>query len=893
MLKIYDLRCNGLIQAYGLTSSSICYSWKIQGKNALKPVKYSLKVIDERHILIWEKEVDAAELNLLSVDYDGPELAAHGCYRWQVTGYDSNGERFVSQSDFTIGNTDNNWQALWIDGTYERKFSQDQTNVMKIFTGEAGPCEKPDEVLNPPICLRKTFQTNKKISKALAYATAHGIYRLSINGAEVGNLLAPEYTSYDKYLEINQYDITNFLIGNNHCIGAVLADGWYTGKIGLLGIGDQHGERNAFYFQAHIFYEDGTEEVVVSDTTFKWHTGDWDYADLFIGEKQVPGRLEDAWTSPDYDDRDWLSVNATSYSTEAFVGRAADPVKVIRTFEAVDIITTPSGELVIDAGENIVGWVKLTVKTTTDTTIELTHSEVLDHEGNFLMNILGQNKNQTDVYELKVAGEYTLEPYFTFHGFQYIKVQGLRKEDIIKAEIVVIGTELRTTGSFKCSDPMLNKLQENIFRSQQGNMISIPTDCPQRERAGWTGDMQVYAPTACFNMDVYAFLDKWLTNVELEQSPDGQIQNITPTMDSDKYIARKEGDNFASAAWGDACVIIPYTMYHKYGKKQILSKYYNMMKKWMDYVEREASSSFIDGVDQLSDEMQEHHKYLWNTGVHFGDWLYPSSENPFGSADMTKEYVAPTYFAYTSGLMAEISDILGMAEESHRYSTLSQRIKEAYVAVYFDEEGRLPVELQGLYVLSLATDCCPEDRRASVARHLDTMIKENGYRLDTGFASIAFLLDVLYENGCEETAYKLLNQDQAPSWLYEVKMGATTIWERWLAIMPDGTRTNASYNHFAFGCVGDFMYRRLGGLYEESPGYQKVLVAPDIDCGLSWAELMHECPYGEIQIRWERKAEAVSVDVRLPIGVEGILRIRDEEWVITQEHYELPVAVTC
>ena len=351
-------------------------------------------------------------------------------------------------------------------------------------------------------------------------------------------------------------------------------------------------------------------------------------------------------------------------------------------------------------------------------------------------------------------------------------------------------------------------------------------------------------------------------------------------------------EHICSAAWGDACIIIPYVLYLKYGDKKILEDNYEMIEKWMKYVEKQAKTSFIKPVEEYTEEELQCQKYLWNTEFHFGDWLYPSASgdgmnNPINSAVTSKEYVAPAMFAYTSNLMSEVCSALGKEEEKKYYEKLNKNIRWAYAKTYIDKDGRLPVHIQGLYVLALKMGLYPEEKRQMGINHLVTLIHENDDCLDTGFASIGFLLDVLYENGQKDLAYKLLFQTKCPSWLYEVEMGATTIWEAWSAILPDGTRTKSSYNHFAFGCVGDFLYRRIGGLYEEEPGYKKVRIEPDIDCGLNEAKLSYNSVYGIIKINWRKEENKVYLDVELPVNVSGVLKVKGIEKIIGSGKIEL------
>jgi len=890
MYEIYDVRCNGMRGPKGIMEEKVEFAWKL--RSDVKGAKQSscrVVVYDEDKVCVWDTGVMRTE-KVNGVVYNGIPLSSHMSYYYEIKSCSNYGEEAVSeQTHFMAGMLEQNWKAKWIETGRERHFGEECTDMSKVFSGEVTSLEHPEEFLNPPVYFRKDFITEKKVKKAVAYATARGIYQLRINGRVVSDLFAPEYTSYPDYLEVQQYDITALLNEKEQAIGVILADGWYTGKIGLVGIGNQYGSHNAFYFQLELFYENGERETIISDQSFQWSIGDYDYADLFIGERYCQGRLDVDWQKYGFCGDGWEFSVEKDYGVKNFKGRKTEPVRILRRQPLKNIFISPKGELILDAGENIVGGLHIRMRGTAGNEVSMIHSEVLDQNGNFLMNIIGQNKNQTDVIVCSKDGEIEYEPYFTFHGFQYVKVEGIEKGDILEAEVFVIGSDLLCTGTFECSDSRINQLQKNIFRSQQGNMLSVPTDCPQRERAGWTGDMQVYAPTACFNMDMLSFLEKWLINMRYEQLPDGQIQNIVPMMDSNKYMDTSNSPHVCSAAWGDACIILPYTLYWKYGNEQVLWDNFSMMEKWMNYVENQASTSFLKPVEEYTKEELKCQKYLWNTEFHFGDWLFPSGGAPFETAYATKEYTSPAMFAYTSGLMSEICGVLGKTQQRDYYKNIQDEIRVAYHKVYIDDQGKLPVQYQGVYVLALWMELFPAPKKHLGMKHLVQLIRENDNCLDTGFASIGYLLDTLYENGERELAYQLLFQTKCPSWLYEVEMGATTIWERWNAILPDGTRTNASYNHFAFGCVGDFIYRRIGGLYAQEPGYKRVRIEPDIDCGLTGSKLCYESIYGKINIEWKITGEHVFVWVNLPPNITGVLKVKDWEQEIVSGCTEIKI----
>jgi alpha-L-rhamnosidase len=513
--------------------------------------------------------------------------------------------------------------------------------------------------------------------------------------------------------------------------------------------------------------------------------------------------------------------------------------------------------------------------------VRLEHSEVLDEHGNFLMNIVGPNKDQTDVYVLAGAedGE-TWAPTFTFHGFRYARLTGfpddLRADDVTA---VVTSSDLPVIGDFECSDERLNRLHRNVLWSQRGNFLSIPTDCPQRERYGWTGDIQVFAPTAATNMAVAPFLSRWLANVRADQLEDGRITNISPDPPSLRFIAQGPPPSYddeimllaSSAGWGDAIAIVPHVLYEHFDDVRVLEENYASMLAWAEYQIRSAESGLpprLVGVD-LDDERRERQRYLWNNEPNFGDWLAPSTlTGPDGdqinAPRRTGEVVGSLYHGHLLDLMSRIAAVLGRTTDAERFATRAAAVRRAFAAEYIDADGRIPGDLQGPYVLALAFGFVPEELEPLAAANLVELIHRADDHLDTGFLSVPHLLDVLWEAGHRDLARTILFRDTAPSWLYEVEQGATTVWEGWEAIRPDGTVTELSFNHYAFGCVDDWMYRRLAGLQLVEPGYRRSRIEPDFDCGLAWVSAHVDTPNGRLASSWRRLADG-RVELRIEV----------------------------
>jgi alpha-L-rhamnosidase len=489
----------------------------------------------------------------------------------------------------------------------------------------------------------------------------------------------------------------------------------------------------------------------------------------------------------------------------------------------------------------------------------------LTPEGNFnieQLDLMGHQKRagrfyQIDRYVLK-GGREAIEPRFTFHGFRYVKIEGYPGElDLNKITGLVIHSDLPVTGEFSCSSPLVNKLQHNILWSQKGNFLDIPSDCPQREKMGWTGDIQIYAPTACFLMDCSGFLVKWLQDLKADQRDDGLVPHIIPwPTDYPVYGPLGVG---GSSGWGDACIMVPWTLYLYYGDKRILDEMYGTMKRWIDFVQRRSSG------------------YVWSKGMHWGDWLEPG--RPVYSYFLPwapKGYVATPFFAHSCYLLSRIAKLLGKQNDAEHYRGLSEKVKEAYVKKHVKRSGRVKPSRQGAYVLALAYDMAPDEVKPRLAAHLAKMVKDSGHHLDTGFLSTPHLCQVLCDSGFEDTAFEVLNQDAIPSWLYEVKKGATTVWETWDCIKANGKlRKGMSFNHYAFGAVGAWLYRYVAGLGmdDKNPGGKHIVLSPHPGGGLTEARAVHQSSYGEIKSAWKLVEGRMTYSVRVPANSTATVRL--------------------
>ena len=874
--SISALRCEYLKNPVGIDIRRPRLSWEIvAAKRGTMQRAYQIVVKTDADGVLWDSDRVESEQSV-HIEYNGSALQSRQRCAWQVRVWDETDQvtEWSATAFWEMGLLQqSDWQAKWVEPDQVPTTMEPDMMFFQKLAPVPLDFIRDYSKLNPCQYLRKLFNVSGEIRQARAYATAHGIYRLSVNDSRVGDQeLAPGATAYDKYLEYQTYDLTAQLRQGDNEIGAVLADGWYSGRIGLPGDSCQYGDKLALLLQLEIEYADGRRQTIISDDDFESSTGPLLFSDLFIGEK-YDARLESA-------DREWRQVNTADYGYANLVAQIGDPVRAIQEIKSAAVITTPKGETVIDLGQVIAGRFRMRVQGTAGSEISLEFSEVLDEDGNFLVNIIGRNKDQKDFYILKGGESETYEPWFTFHGFRYIKVAGypgeIGPDDFVG---VVLASDLKTTGTFECSDPRLNQLQQNIVWSQKANMLSIPTDCPQRERAGFTGDAQIYSPTACFNMDMDAFFTRWLRNVVLEQLDDGQVPNNVPYWKSYGETFFPIQKSHTSAAWGDACIIVPWVLYNAYGDVRVLDETYRTMVRWVAYIEQQAASGIPENIEgEMTPERIERQKYLWNTGFHFGDWLIPSMTagyaNPFESAKATKELVACCFYAYSTELLAQIAGVLGKGEDAARYQALNQKIRQAFTDEYLRLDGSFKDHFQGIYVLALKMKMVPDDARSKVVSQLASLIEKNGYRLDTGFVTVSYLLDALSDNGRIDLAYKILFQTESPSWLYQVEKGATTMWETWDAIRPDGHVNLSSFNHYAFGCVGDWLYKFVAGLNKDQPGYKHITINPDMNGGLQSAEAAYQSVYGQISSSWQRGQDGrTALQAEIPANTTATVRL--------------------
>lgn len=539
------------------------------------------------------------------------------------------------------------------------------------------------------------------------------------------------------------------------------------------------------------------------------------------------------------------------------MAQVGPPVRRMFEIEPVEMLATPEGLPLIDMGQNMVGWIRFTVRGKAGQTVVLRHAEVLDKDGSlYTVNLKGAKQEVR--YTFAEEGEITFEPHFTFQGFRYFTIEGLdyapSLEDF-KGEVIY--SDIPLAGSFTCSDPLINRLQENIQWGQRGNFVDVPTDCPQRqERLGWTGDAQVFAPTAAFNMDVVSFFTKWMADVAADQREDGCVAHIVP------YLAVLGEGGFGSAAWADVAVVVPWTIYQYYGDKRMLETQYESMRAWVEYMRTAAGES-----------------YLHNAGFHYGDWLaYATNNSDYPGATTDKDIISSAYFAYSTSLLVKTAKVLGRGDDVAFYSDLLEKIKIAFDDEFISRNGRVGSNTQTAYALALAFDLVPAEKEAKAAERYVNDIRKFGH-ITTGFVGTPWVCHVLSKYGYHEDAYNLLNRKEYPSWLYPVTKGATTIWERWDGIRPDGSFNTKSafaaaededvmnsFNHYAYGAIGDWMYKTIAGIGtgESEPGFKRVVIKPVIGGALVQASATHESMYGTISSAWKLEGGKVVLEVGIP-----------------------------
>ena len=837
---VNTLKCDYHVNPIGIGVAQPQLSWQIVAEeNNFTQQAYEIRVaekvenLSKMSKLVWTSgKVNSSES--VNVTYGGTPAKSGQRLWWQVRIWDT-------KSKATSWSEPAYWEAGLLNA------SDWKANWIRLG-------QEPDNLISRPSqYFRKEFSLAKKIKTARVYVSALGLYELRLNGKKVGNdLFTPGWTSYKTRIQYQTYDVTSML-GAKNTIGAILADGWYRGNIGFKGQRSYYGDKSALLAQLEISYTDGTSEVISTDSKWKATTGPILESDIYNGES-YDARLDlNGWDQTGYGDAKWNDAVVYDYTKNTLIAPQGVPVQAIEEIKPVKLIKTPKGETVIDMGQNMVGVVRLKVNGSKGDMIELKFAEVLDKAGNFYTDNLRAAKC-TDTYILKGGGEETFQPLFTFHGFRFVMLKGLSAEPVLdQVTGVVIHSAMDPTGTFACSDSLINQLQHNIQWGQKGNFVDVPTDCPQRdERLGWTGDAQVFSMTAAFNFDVAAFYTKWMKDFPADQAESGRVPHVIPD------VLKGEG---GATAWADASIIVPWTVYLVYGDKRILSEQYKSMKAWVEYMHTRAGS-----------------KNLWIGDAHFGDWLaFASNSSSYPGATTEKDLIATAYYAYSSRLLGKIAGILGKSEDATYYAKLSDAVKKAFIDEFVTKNGRVVSHTQTGYSLALAFDLLPDNLKKNAAEYLANDVRKMGH-LTSGFVGTPLLCKTLSSIGQDDLAFMLINRKKYPSWLYPVTQGATTIWERWDGQKPDGSFQDVgmnSFNHYAYGAIGEWLYKHVAGLDldPQNPGYKHILLAPHPGGGLTKASAELKSMYGIVKSSWILDNANFAFDVTVPANTTATVTL--------------------
>ncbi len=831
---LYHLRTNHRENPVGIDGvPEFSWMWESKQQNVLQ-VSYRI-VVRSAETVVWDTgTVSSDRQNFVS--YEGEPLRSNTSYGWTVTVTDNHGETDTASASFeTCLLAETDWRALWIEAVFERPAVE----------------QPPFWALKPPVWFEKTFELKAPVERARLYATAHGIYRAHVNGERVSDAeFAPEHTVYDKILYVQTYPVEHLLKTGENKLSFEVADGWYHCPQTHQDM-DEWSDHPGVLFQLNIEYEDGSIDVFGSDGSEVCRSGNVVYADLYIGEKQD-------FTKKNGEDH---PVVCSGCSLTNLVPQPMDPVRAVKTLSAKEVALSPGGEWIVDFGQNVCGRAQVRAALPEGKELTLEFFEETDLAGNYKNTFFAPQK---EVF-VSDGTERTCESKYTFHGFRYIKVAGIEEPCAKDFTAVVLTSDKENTATFECSDERINRLWKNIRWSQTNNMLSIPTDCPTREKGGFTGDIQIYAKTALYNEDMTAFLTGWLKNLTAAQGKNGAVPITVPETAPYKNLtianAKEFGDEapVGVAGWGDAAVLVPWAMYRVTGNRRILEEQYDTMSLWCEYVVQAAASR--RGDPSLPEAVD---RYLWNTGFHFGEWLIPS-EDPHMShreaCEGSSYYTAPIFGYVSLTTMAEAARVLRRPEAEH-YQAVADKMKWA-ISQALIRNGKLTSDHMGAYVLMIAFDLAPKEYEQDLADTLVELLRQNGGRLDTGFLATPYLLDAFTKIGRKDLAVSLLWQTGMPSWLYEVEQGATTIWESWDAKVPGEEPHVTSYDHYAFGCVDAWIQEQVAGLQPLKAGFRHFQVAPEPELlPLESCERRFRTEYGEISVSWTKR----SLNVTVPPG---------------------------
>ena len=790
----------------------------------------SYQIIVSRHdSIVWNSGTRNSD-RILNIRYEGEKLLPFLSYKVKIKVEDTYGQAAEKQTFFETGRLDTRWKAQWITDKF----------FHFLF-------------LSPkPMIFRKFFQIDGEIESARIYSTAFGVYDIDLNGERVNDIyFAPGFTNYKSQLQYQTYDVTKHCKKSNS-IYVVVAGGWAVGDFSMMHTNKIYENKQALLLEIRITYKDG--RIIIIGTDNSWEVSErcaWRYADFYNGE------IFDARVDNEHIKYRKAAIAIPKCRPE-IVASYGSPVRMQEHMKPVRHWMSKSGGIIYDFGQNFAGIIHAEIDGVAGQKIKFRHAEIC-RDNELYTRPLRWAKARL-IYICR-SGKQIYSPRFTYMGFRYVEVKGVGEKDI-KLEAYALYSDLEPTGKFECSDKNLNRLQQNIIWSSKSNFIDIPTDCPQRdERMGWTGDIAVFAGTACFNFRMKRFLDKWLLDLISEQDEKGGFPDVIPR--------GKYGKPRTTDCWADSCILVPWASYMAYGDVELLKRQYDSMK-------RHINAELVLARKDSSDSDPE--QYIWRAGYHWGDWLSPG-ETKKQWREKTP-WIATAYMANSCKLLSLIAAELGNHTDYETYKYLGEEISSAYLAIHADPYGKLKKEFQSGYVLPLYFGMVKDSKSDVMADRLASLVDENANHLSTGFCGTPYILFALSDNGHLDKAYELLLQDTCPSWLYEVKIGGTTIWERWDALRPDGTvnlsNNMVSFNHYAYGAVGDWLYRRVGGIEMLQPAYREFRIKPMPGGGLTWAKSSIKTSYGEILSSW-RISEEFFIHIKVPVNTICHLVMPDGE----------------
>ena len=854
--RVHHLRCEYLVDPLGLDERRPRLSWLVDSpRRGARQAAYRVRVASSSAALaaggadLWDSgRVETAQS--AQVDYAGRPLRSREVCHWRVEVWDETGDCLISApARWSMGLLEaDDWRARWI--------AADPLTIARDPQAVSPSLTEP----GTPGVFRRDFAVGEPVKRATIYASARGVFELTLGGRRVGeDLFAPEWTDYTKRLHYRTYDVTALVRPGINTLGATLGDGWWSGFVGWQETRGRYGSlENSLLVQLELELENGDRVVLGTDGTWQCAVGPILSSDFQMGE------VYDARRAP----HAWLPAREVAAPALALVAQRAEPVRVHHLLPPVSLNEVQPGVFVYDLGQNIAGWVRLKVSAPAGTRFQLRHGERLNPDGTLYTANLRRAK-ATDVYIARGDAEESWEPRFTFHGFQYVELTAHGPDgchlidDKFRPTLgTVTGCALHSStpeaGTFECSHAGVNRLWLNGLWSQRDNFLSVPTDCPQRdERLGWMGDAQVFIRTASYNCEVAAFFTKWMTDVEDSQTPDGLFPDVAPRIPENIRFVGLD-DLCGGAGWADAGIVVPWTIWRMYGDTRIVERHWRAMTAWLDYLER----TNPDGIRSRD---------LRNN---YGDWLCIPTDTSFRTQSPMKTLLATAYWADDAAKMARMARAIGREADAVRFQAMAERVRAAFQAEFVRPDGQMAVETQTAYLVALAFDLLPGDLRARAAERLVDNIRRLDWHLSTGFIGISHLNPTLTTSGHADVAYRLLLQETYPSWLFPVLQGATTIWERWDSwtiaggFHKDGMN---SFNHYSLGSVGEWLFRHVLGieLDPETPGFQRFVLKPFVGDGLDHAQGSYRSLHGEIRSAWRRAGAQLTWEVTVPANTSA------------------------